>query len=209
MLAFQLRHRKTTEVLATVLIALATIASTWSAYQAARWGGIQTFELADGAAADRRAAELHTNALQLVTLDTTLFAQYLRAQLEGDPELAAVLHERMRPQLRTMVDAWLAAGALKDPAAPATPFDMPGYRHPLEAESRAAHREAARQHRAAMAANTRSDRYVLLTVIFAAVLFFGGVSTKLLAFPTRITLLAAGAALFLLASGVLLTFPVA
>jgi hypothetical protein len=52
------------------------------------------------------------------------------------------------------------------------------------------------------------DRYVLLTVLFASVLFFGGVSGK---FESRLVdagMLVASLVIFLIGLGILFTFPV-
>jgi len=67
---------------------------------------------------------------------------------------------------------------LNNPDAPRTPFDLPDYSNPsistwvqLQAEAEASTQEA-KDH------NQASDNYILSTVVFAAVLFFAGISTK-------------------------------
>jgi hypothetical protein len=66
-----------------------------------------------------------------------------------------------------------------NPKAPATPFALRSYQQ--ADQSRAIHLEsvATAQFEEATRANQRSDDYVLMTVIFAMVLFLGAVGTRL------------------------------
>ena len=54
----------------------------------------------------------------------------------------------------------------------------------------------------------RGDRYVLLTVIFASVLFFGGISEKFEDNQVRVWILVMGTLLFTGAFGLMLSYPV-
>jgi hypothetical protein len=77
------------------------------------------------------------------------------------------------------VEAWLAEGPLANPEAPSSPFVMPEY--VLESSQRADEFLLLAEERSAAARqfNQNSDNYILTSVIFALVLFFAGVSTKL------------------------------
>ena len=55
---------------------------------------------------------------------------------------------------------------------------MPEYKLPQQAEAQRLEAQAAQLSDQADQANEQSDQYVLLTVIFAMVLFFGGISGK-------------------------------
>jgi hypothetical protein len=63
--------------------------------------------------------------------------------------------------------------------APRSPLDMPQYVQPQLQAAQRLQSESAAMHEAAERSNTLSDTYVLLTVLFAAVLFFGGISGTL------------------------------
>ena len=60
----------------------------------------------------------------------------------------------------------------------------------------------------ARAANERGDNYMLAVVLFAASLFFAGISTKMATLGARAAILGLGCILFRAAVSWLLTFPV-
>jgi hypothetical protein len=77
------------------------------------------------------------------------------------------------------MDAWLATDPGGNPDAPAAPFEMPEY---TVAEFAEAERLVVIADQAAIdarAANQTGDNYVLTAVLFAAVLFFSGIASKL------------------------------
>jgi len=61
------------EIAASILMAVATVATTWCAYQATVWGGIQTFRITEASAAGREGASLWLKAQQERALDAPIF----------------------------------------------------------------------------------------------------------------------------------------
>jgi hypothetical protein len=57
-------------------------------------------------------------------------------------------------------------------------------------------------------ANQNGDNYILLTVLFATVLFFSGVGTKYKTFLIKVFMLGGGAIIFLTAVTFLIIYPV-
>ena len=55
--------------------------------------------------------------------------------------------------------------------------------------------------------NQRGDDYVLVTILFASVLFFAGISSKMDTKRARLFLLGTGVVVFVCASVVVLSFP--
>ena len=103
-----------------------------------------------------------------------------------DPNaLSGFLYERFRPEFKVAVDAWIATHPRFNPDAPTTPFAMPEYQVARVEEGCAARTEAKVQSAAARTANQRSDNYVLMTIMFATVLFFAGISSKMDTFRAR------------------------
>ena len=88
-----------------------------------------------------------------------------------------------------------AEDPFNNPNAPVRPLAMAEYASPEREAAKRADEEQARMMAAAQKANHISDDYVILTVRFAAVLFFGGiVSTfEVAATPHRRVSLAGGA----------------
>jgi hypothetical protein len=182
------KRKRWVEYTVAIVLALTTTASAWCAYQAARWRGVQTFKLAAANRAGREATSLHHAALQTRMLDAEMFLAFTAARLRGDDKFAEFLHQRFRPEARTAVDAWLRAEQARGPDAPKHPFQMPEYvQHELQ-EAKEFEHEAGEMTAAAERANETSDRYVLLTVLFATVLFFGGITSTMRSRRLRIVL---------------------
>jgi hypothetical protein len=164
------------ELVCAVVLALATMASAWCAYQAQLWGGVQNFRLAAAARAGREASKNSVEGMQVRAFDATMFIHYLEARSEGRKDLAELFHHRFRPEMKQAVDAWLNTDPFNNPNAPPHPLKMTEYVVPMDIEAGKQAELERLKTAAAEEANTNSDRYVLLTVMFASVLFFGGIT---------------------------------
>jgi hypothetical protein len=163
-----------TNTLALLLMALATLGSSWSSYQAALWDGIQTFLLMDAASQSRDADEKALTANGQRAVDGALFVEYARDLSGGQALLAEFFLARMRPELQQAIQAWMATEPLKNPNAPATPFVMPQYRLRVDDEARESAAKSDATYKKAREANLTSDSYTLLGVLFTASLFLAG-----------------------------------
>jgi len=185
------------ELAATLLLALASVATAWSAYQSRQWSGEQAVQTGRATAARisvNRVAALANRQLQI---DVATFIQWVNAHEEHRPALAAFYAARFRPEFKPAFAAWIATRPFTDRAAPPTPFAMHQYR--LKAKTRADHLDAiaAADSQVAKDANERADNDMLAVVLFATSLFFAGMSTKLQASSMRRALLAIGWVVFL------------
>jgi len=187
------------EVGSAVLMSLAIIASAWCAYQAARWSGVQSIEFSQ-ATADRNKSVLFANmAGNEEVIDATLFQDYAVLYLEGNvsQEQLNAFEERMfTDRLEIAVEAWKETDPLHNPNAPKNPFNMEEYEIADLNIADAYYNLADIDAQEGRAANQQSDNYVMLTVLFATVLFFGGVSTKLKIRWIKIAILALGFLIF-------------
>lgn len=170
--------RRWIELLSTVLLALATVATAWSAYQSARWGGRQTAHSDAATLAIIRTSKFTNLAEQKLSLQADLFSQWLGAVGTNNPALADFMLARFPEPLKTATVAWQATKPLTNPAAPLTPFQMPEYALPETLEADRWEAVADDEFEAADTAGTISDHYLLFTIVFASVLFFAGVSGK-------------------------------
>ena len=204
----QARLNRWLEIISAILLSLATVASAWCAYQSARWNGVQAqaFSAANGARTE--SVRMSNAALQLTSIDVGMFVQFAAAYSEDNMVLEEFLQERFGPEMKTAMDAWLATTPLKDPNAPLSPFAMPEYKSAAQDESDRLLEVAAQKLQEAADANQRSDNYVLLTVMFASVLFFGGVSTKFDSFRIRAAMIAFAIIIFIAGLITLATFPI-
>ncbi len=167
------------EITCAVVLSLATMSTAWCAYQSTLWSGVQTFRLAAANKAGRESSAAHIEALQLRAFDASMGISYMQAKHEGNQRQEKFLFDRFRPEMKKAVEAWLKTDPFNNLAAPLGPLKMAEYVQPELAEARRQEEIAAREHAAAQKANETSDTYVLLTVLFASVLFFGGIAGTL------------------------------
>ena len=203
------RHRiVTVEVLATVLLALAAVATAWSSYQASRWNGEQAKATSRANAARIESTRASGLASAQSQIDVATFMQWVNAFALDQTELADFYFRRFRAEFKPAVDAWIATRPRRNPDAPLTPFAMPQYR--LAANQEADRLEARAETLAATArANIqRSTNYVLGVVLFAASVFFAGMSTKLGTPRLRGVLLGLGGVVFVGTALWLATLPI-
>jgi hypothetical protein len=193
--------------IATVLLALATVATAWAAYQSRQWTGEQAQGYSHATA--RRIAVNRTSALanRQVQIDVATFIQWVDAHQHRDLPLAAFYRARFRPEFKRAFTAWIATRPFTKAGAPPTPFAMPQYRLKADIEAARLEATAAADSNQAKDANQRGDNYMLAVVLFASSLFFAGISAKMQTPGARVTLLALGCILFLATVVWIATFP--
>lgn len=209
------------ELIATIVMALAAIATAWCAFQATKWSGIQAIEFSNANASRVESTRADALANSQRSIDVGVFTAWLDAVAEEiqtgqippvsesgyepvDGTLSAFYYERMRSEFRPALDAWLASDPLDDPEAPASPFAMEEYQLAASVEAADLLEKSAVDRQDALDANQNGDNYVLTTVGFALVIFFGGVSSKLK--ERRNRWIAIGVGLFLFTGGLIAVF---
>lgn len=177
------------EIVTTILLAIAALATAWSGYQSALWGGIQSSNYTQASSARVTANERLTAANQFRLADLSVFEAFLDARVQGLDDLAGFYEDRFRDEFRPAFEAWEALDPLSNPEAPPSPFAMPEY--VLEADLEATELLARAESKFAEGeqANKNSDNFTLSTVLFAAVLFFAAISDRFEHKPSRIAML--------------------
>lgn len=161
-----------------LVMSIATVAIAWCAYQATLWGGDETRLYFESSNAQATAGQLDNQVYLRSSIHIGLFSQYVNAIGESDEELADFYYQRFPDDLKVAVDAWLLTEPLTNPDAPKSPFDMTAYRLPEQEAAELAHQQGEHLFELALTADENADNYVLLTVVFATVLFFSGISGK-------------------------------
>ena len=202
------RFDRWVEFLAAIVLSLATVATAWAGYQAALWGGDQTEHMAAANVATVRAAQLSNEALQITSLHANLFVAWVTAISDEKQDLADFLYARFPTELKLASDAWIATEPRQNPDAPLSPFAMPEYQLTQNREAAELRQLADEEMALAEHADDVSDRYVLLTVIFASVLFFGGISGKFQSKSVDVAMLVLASLVFLVGLTILVTFPI-
>lgn len=202
------RFDRWVEFFSAVVLALATVATAWCAYQSTLWGGDETKYRAAANSATIKASQAANAALQQTSFQAGLFVQWAAAVSEENDLLSDFLYQRFPPALKTATDAWLATKPLQNPDAPSSPFVMPEYQLSERAEEARWQAEADAKWLDAENADQISDRYVLLTVVFASVLFFAGIAGKFQSWLIDLAMLCASGFVFLVGLAIALTFPI-
>ena len=190
-------HRDTIELVATVLLAVATVATAWSGYQSTRWNGEQAKAAGRVNALRIDSAKAAGLANAQTSIDVATFTQWVDAYAQDENELASFYRTRFRDEFRPAFNAWIGTRPLENTDAAPTPFALPEYK--IASATEAARLDAQAE---VLSATVRRDiqrasNYVLAVVLFAVALFFAGMSTKLAAAGLRTAMLAVGWIVFL------------
>jgi hypothetical protein len=204
----QTRWEHGAEIVITIILALATVATAWSGYQAARWGGVQSTKYSEAGALRVESPRASNTPGQLTQIDIGLFTNWVNAFATDNLKLADFYEQRFRPEFKPAFEAWIATEPRNNPGAPPSPFSMPEYQVSLAEEAIQLEAEAARTFDEGKVANQTSDDYILNTVILASVLFLSGIASRFQWLPVRIAIIIFG--LIMLAIGLfnVATYPI-
>jgi hypothetical protein len=167
------------DVASVVLISVAAVLTAICGYQSGRWGGQQSRLYAAANASRLQSAEAQDRANVLEAVDVAIFLHYVDAVHANDAVEANFLYTRFRPEMKRAMRAWIATKPLQNPGAPSSPFVMPQYALKANAQARALAALGESSFKLAVDATHHSDDFLLLTIIFAAVSFLAGISTKM------------------------------
>lgn len=196
------------EIISAFLLSFATVASAWCAYQSSRWSGVQTISFFEANNARSESIRKSNEALQFATIDIGMFTEFVAAYTQGNQQMMDIIMQRFRPEMKPAVEAWLATDPFKNPDAPPSPFTMKEYVSASQIESDHLLTVAGQKFQEARQANQTSDNYVMLTVMFASVLFFCGVSTNFESFPIRAALIGIAAIVYVISFNILRSYPI-
>ena len=197
------------ELLLAVMLGAVALATAWSGYQAARWGGNQSILFSQAGAYRTESTRASTQGGQLVQIDVGMYTNWINAYAAEDEALMRFYEERFRDEFKPVFEAWLATDPADNPDAPGTPFDMAEYQPAKFAEADQLELDAEAAFEEGRAADQQSDEYILNAVILASVLFLSGIVTRFDWLPVRILIIIA--ALVLLGIGLydIATYPIA
>ena len=179
------------EVAATVVLSLAVLVASWSAYKASLWGGVQAANASQYTGQLTESSELTTLITGQFEADSQAMSTWLIMAADGNERGMQVLEERFDDTLRPAFDIWIA-GSVDGDIPPGLPQDLPEYEAGFEEllEAKDFYSTGATEAvETAAEANRTGDSFILVTVIMASVMFFAGVGTKLKGKTTRVTML--------------------
>jgi hypothetical protein len=196
------------ELAATVLLAMAAVATAWAAYQSARWHGEQAKAQSASIAARVESTRQASVANRDAQIDVALFTQFVDAYARDEVVLARFYRKRFRAEFQPAFRAWVATRPRTNRGAPLSPFAMPQYELAASAHADGLEAKAAAASKRVAGFIQRADNYSLAVVLFAASLFFAGISTRLRSSTPRMVVLGLGYTLFLGSLLWIATFPV-
>ena len=193
-------------------MSLTALATAWSAYQSNIWNGIQVAALADSNEAETIAAKHLLQSNQHRMMDAYIVITISSALADGRKSTVDFLLSRLRDELRSPIAAWIAADPVHNASAVRSPLESAEYLQNVigkYAEEQKRLLAVVEQRTGdARRAGRVGDNYVLLTVLFATVLFFGGIATTFRSPKVEAVLLAVATLILVGTLGALATFPV-
>ncbi len=179
------RFEPLAEIIATIILAVATLATAWSGYQSARWSGVQAANYSRASASRVESSRASSIAGQQMQIDIGLFTNWINAYADDNRELADFYQARFREEFNPAFDAWLLTNPKNNPDAPKSPFAMQEYSLAKNKEAEALEVKAGEYFNSAEESNEIADRYVLDTVILASVLFLAGLASQIKSFRMK------------------------
>ena len=187
------RRERVIEIIAVLMLGVATVGSAFSGYEATKWNGEEARLVRQASTEHVESARLFNLATQIIAYDTNIVAQY--AASDGRQERRA--EEVLPPDPRS-------AGVPADPrqmggpdsrrrGCPRTCCRTRTTSTPQFADYRRVDASAVASTAASEVAGRNSDAFVLTAIILAVALFFAGVTSSFRYPPVRYLLLAAAA----------------
>jgi len=183
------------EIAAALMLSLATLGIAWSGYQAAKWSGLQARRYTQASTARSLANQAATLAAQDRTQDLLNFNRWLEVYTAGDTQLSALYERRFRDEFRPAFDRWLADDPLHNEDAIPSPLRETNYELADMEKADRLERIGDLRFEQGKEATENADDYVFVTVFFAIVLFFAGISLRFTWLPMRILIMVLGTAI--------------
>jgi hypothetical protein len=197
------RVNESHELVAIILLSLVAVLTAWCGFESAKWGGDSSVAFSEASAARIEASDFDSQARDARSIDLAIYAQWVLAEVNGEPELAAYIQDRFSPEFAVAFDAWEADGRKER-----GPFVMPEYVPPGTTEGKKATARASALQADALDFNDKGDNYSLMTVLFALVLFLAAIAQRGISLLAARIVLGVAGAIALAGLVVLFTFPI-
>jgi hypothetical protein len=203
-----LRGDRLLEVIAVILLGVATVGSAWCGYQATRWNKEESDAARRAGEASLEASRQFGLATQIVSYDSNMVAQYAQAKAAGNERLLTFFRETLiRPEFRNVLDEWEAQ--IDAGQTPTNLLEDQDYVDEQMGPFRDAEQRVAAEKTEADEASENTDGYVLTTLLLATALFFAGVTGSFRMRWLRFGLLSASAIIIAVAAARLADLPTA
>jgi hypothetical protein len=195
------------EIAAALMLSLATLGIAWSGYQAAKWSGLQARRYTQASTARSFANRAATLGAQDRTQDLLNFNRWLEVTTDGDTDLSSLYERRFRDEFRPAFEKWLAEDPLHNVNAIPSPLREPNYVLGNAQKADKLNKLGDVRFEQGKEATEHADDYVFVTVFFAIVLFFAGISLRFSWMPMRLLIMGIGTVILLYGGLRLLSLP--
>jgi len=200
------------DTISVILISLTAITTAWCAYQSNQWGGQETKSILESQMYGRLSTEKQVIRQNFYSFDATLIMNFIEAYVHSDEKIMNFYLERTRPQMRKLLREWIDLTPMTNKHAPHHPLLMPGYKKytldPMDDEINKLKRKERYHKDKSVEADNISDRYILMTVIFATIFLLAGVAPKLRNTNFMTFIVAFASLIFAFSLILMLTYPV-
>ena len=180
------------EVVAVILLGIATVGSAWCGFEASQWNGEESKLGRQASDQKVEASRLFGLATQAISYDSNMVAQYAQAVQSGDTRLQQFIRGTlMRPAFLPILDEWQAQAQAG--GQPANLLIDQKYLDAQLAAYNAAEAESEATAELSQVAGKNADDYVLVTLGLAVALFFAGVAGSFKFRAVRVLLLVGAA----------------
>ncbi len=186
------RRDRLIEIVAVMLLGVATVGSAFCGYEATQWNGEEARLVREASTDHVESNRLFGLATQIIAYDTNIVAQYAQASAAQNEQLKEFYRKSLvRPAFLPILDQWeeqVASGVL-----PPNLLEDQDYMDAQFAAYREVDAAAVAATAAAEEAGRNADDFVLTAIFLAVGLFFAGVTASFRYPLARYTLLAAAA----------------
>jgi len=195
------------EIIAVLILGITTLGTAWCGFEASQWNGRNADLAREASDQHVEAARLFGVATQKIGYDATMVAQYAMAKSEGKENLLEFYRTTLiRPDFLPILDQWeaeIAAGQTPTPL-----LDDADYLTAQLADYQQVVATGEQLTSDSQEAGDIASKYVGMTILLAAALFFAGVTSSFKYRPAKVLLIAAALVTMAYAASRLSTLPV-
>ena len=97
--------KRTFEIIALLILATATIYSTWCLYESYAWGNVQQENMGANSLMEQESTRVKDDNNKLRTIDVNMFLSWVQAASENQTGRMLFLKDRFRDEFRTAFNA--------------------------------------------------------------------------------------------------------
>lgn len=163
------------EIIVAILLSFATLASAWCSYQADYWDDMERVLVVESIVLDEDANKLLLESNQLKSAHLIVVSAFIDHYLKKDTLYCSYILAHADTILKPALEEWVKRRPKIVPEIP-NPLQLSAYGNDPQSQFQEIKSASLVKKTESENANKVADRYLLLTVMLALVLFFSGIS---------------------------------